>query len=58
MFETIVWATDGSDAADHALPYVQGLARVHGATVLVVHSREMLVGRVISGRGIWSRSTK
>ncbi len=45
MFETIVWATDGSEAADHALPYVQGLAEVHGAVVLVVHSREMLVGR-------------
>jgi nucleotide-binding universal stress UspA family protein len=45
MFETIVWATDGSEAADHALPYVHGLARAHGATVLVVHSREMLVGR-------------
>jgi len=45
MFETIVWATDGSEAADHALPYVRGLARVHGTTVAVVHSREMLVGR-------------
>jgi len=45
MFETIVWATDGSDAADHALPYLHGLAQAHGATVLVLHSREMLVGR-------------
>jgi hypothetical protein len=33
MFETIVWATDGSEAAAHALPYVQGLAEVHGAVV-------------------------
>ena len=32
MFETIVWATDGSDAADHALPYLHGLAQAHGAT--------------------------
>ena len=45
MFHTIVWATDGSEAADHALPYVKALARVDGATVLVVHSREMFVGR-------------
>jgi nucleotide-binding universal stress UspA family protein len=45
MFETIVWATDGSESADHAIPYVQGLARAHGSTVLVVHSKEMLVGR-------------
>ena len=30
MFKTIVWATDGSDAADAALPYAKGLAEGEG----------------------------
>ena len=45
MFHTIVWATDGSETADRALPYVKALARIDGAAVIVVHSREMFVGR-------------
>jgi nucleotide-binding universal stress UspA family protein len=45
MFKTIVWATDGSDAADAALPYVQGLAEGEGRKLLVVHSKEVLRGR-------------
>ena len=31
MFETIVWATDGSELADRALPYVKQLARTNGS---------------------------
>jgi nucleotide-binding universal stress UspA family protein len=38
MFKKIVWATDGSDAADEALPYVKELASEHRATVVVCHS--------------------
>ena len=45
MFKTIVWATDGSDAADAALPYVQGLAEGEGHQLMVVHSKELLRGR-------------
>jgi nucleotide-binding universal stress UspA family protein len=44
MFETLVWATDGSDAADCALPYVKQLAKP-GAQIYVVHVREIIVGR-------------
>jgi nucleotide-binding universal stress UspA family protein len=45
MFETIVWATDGSDAADRALPYVKALAEDKRRTLVVVHCKELLVGR-------------
>lgn len=45
MFKTIVWATDGSDAADAALPYVKGLAEGEGHKLVVVHSKEVLRGR-------------
>ena len=45
MFKTIIWATDGSDSADVALPYVKSLAAQNEAEVVVVHSEEILVGR-------------
>jgi nucleotide-binding universal stress UspA family protein len=45
MFKTIIWATDGSDAADAALPYVKGLAEGEGHKVVVAHSKELLRGR-------------
>jgi nucleotide-binding universal stress UspA family protein len=45
MFNTIVWATDGSDAADRALPYVKTLAAGGDAAVLVVHAEEIMIGR-------------
>jgi nucleotide-binding universal stress UspA family protein len=45
MFKTIVWATDGSAAADAALPYVKGLAAGEGRKLAVVHSKELLRGR-------------
>ena len=45
MFKTIVWATDGSDAADAALPYVKGLAEGEGRKLVAVHSKELLRGR-------------
>jgi nucleotide-binding universal stress UspA family protein len=44
MFKSIVWATDGSAAADRALPYVQSLAS-NGGEVVVLHCDELLVGR-------------
>ena len=45
MFKTIVWATDGSDAADAALPYAKGLAEGEGHKLVVAHSKELLHGR-------------
>ena len=45
MFETIVWATDGSELADRALPYVTELARLHGSKIVAVHANELLHGR-------------
>lgn len=45
MFKSIIWATDGSESADLALPYAKALAREHGAALVVVHCDEFLVGR-------------
>lgn len=45
MFETIVWATDGSDLANLALPLVIDLARTHDSKIVVVHANDVLVGR-------------
>ena len=45
MFRTIVWATDGSELSDGALPLVEELARVHGAKIVAVHADALLVGR-------------
>lgn len=45
MFETIVWATDGSELADRALEHVRKLAEVHGSEIVVVHANELLRGR-------------
>ena len=38
MFDTIIWATDGSDLSDGALPLVKELARLHDATIVAVHA--------------------
>jgi len=45
MFKTILWATDGSEAADAALPYARDLAEGAGHELVVVHSKELLRGR-------------
>jgi nucleotide-binding universal stress UspA family protein len=45
MFETIVWATDGSELADRALPSVLDLARVYHSKIVAVHANELLKGR-------------
>ena len=44
MFDTVVWATDGSEAADRALPFARRMVAPSGKLV-VVHVRELLVGR-------------
>ena len=45
MFNTIIWATDGSAAADLALPYAKALASTDGGRIVAVHCNELLVGR-------------
>lgn len=45
MFKTIVWATDGSENADRALPYAKELAEAKDAKLVVAHCREILTGR-------------
>ncbi len=45
MFDRIIWATDGSEAADRALPYAKALAEGPGRTLVVVHCKELLIGR-------------
>ena len=45
MFRTIVWATDGSESADRALPYARELAAGSDGRIVVLHSKELLVGR-------------
>ena len=45
MFDTVIWATDGSDAAERALPFAKTLASSPGAKLVVAHVRELLGGR-------------
>jgi nucleotide-binding universal stress UspA family protein len=44
MFHKIIWATDGSAAADAALPQVRELASTNGTAVVVMHCDELFVG--------------
>jgi nucleotide-binding universal stress UspA family protein len=41
MFKRVVWATDGSDDADQALPQAKAFAAEGGGALLVVHCEEM-----------------
>ena len=45
MFETIAWATDGSELADKALEHVRKLAEIHGSRIVAIHANELLTGR-------------
>lgn len=40
MYRNVMWATDGSDAADRALVHAKALAREAGAALLVVYCEE------------------
>jgi nucleotide-binding universal stress UspA family protein len=44
MFSKILWATDGSEAADNALPYAEGLAALADGAVEVVHVADHPIG--------------
>jgi nucleotide-binding universal stress UspA family protein len=41
MFKRVVWATDGSEAADRALPHAKTFAAEGGGALFVVHCEEM-----------------
>ena len=45
MFKVVIWATDGSREAEHALRYAKDLAKDEGARLIVVHVDEFGVGR-------------
>jgi nucleotide-binding universal stress UspA family protein len=45
MFNTILWATDGSETAAKALPYALSLAEPDHAKLVVAHVREIFAGR-------------
>jgi nucleotide-binding universal stress UspA family protein len=45
MFRTILWATDGSETAAQALPYILELTENTGAKLVVAHVREIFTGR-------------
>jgi nucleotide-binding universal stress UspA family protein len=44
MFKKIVWATDASESADHALEVARSLVE-DGTTLLAVHSVEYIIGK-------------
>ena len=52
MFETIVWATDGSVNADQALPYAKSLANQAAAKLVVVHVVEKYATHSAAGLAV------
>jgi nucleotide-binding universal stress UspA family protein len=52
MFKTIVWATDGSDDADRALPYAKALAQQDEGTIVVTHVVERYASHKASGLAV------
>jgi nucleotide-binding universal stress UspA family protein len=49
MFETIIWATDGSETADSALPFARALAESEGGRLIAVHGKEVFIGGRATG---------
>jgi nucleotide-binding universal stress UspA family protein len=49
MFDTILWATDGSPCCDHALGAVRGLCEHYGSSLWVVHVVQKLGGEHLPG---------
>jgi nucleotide-binding universal stress UspA family protein len=50
MFNKVLWATDGSEAADLALPYAKTLATDAEGELLVAHCEEFIPAAPRSGR--------
>jgi nucleotide-binding universal stress UspA family protein len=53
MFNTIIWATDGSEHADRALELATQIARANSATLHVVHIVEKLAGGRAAGQDLY-----
>jgi nucleotide-binding universal stress UspA family protein len=49
MFKTIIWATDGSETADEALPFAKALAEAGSGRLIAVHGKEVFVGGRATG---------
>jgi len=45
MFRNVIWATDGSENAERALPTALDLVEQSGGKLFVVHANEILGGR-------------
>jgi nucleotide-binding universal stress UspA family protein len=54
MFKKIIWATDGSDPADLALPYVKAIAAKSDASIVVFHSVVAVLGPRAGGQPIYA----
>ena len=52
MSKTIIWATDGSEDADRALPFALELVKLTDAELLVVHADEHFAGGRSSGESL------
>lgn len=44
MFDTVIWATDGSVAADEAMPFARRLVEGSGGKLVVVHANQLFAG--------------
>ena len=53
MFKTVIWATDGSDSADRALPYAKILAGEEGELV-VVHVVQTYTSALAAGLPLYA----
>jgi len=53
MFKKIIWATDGSDAAENALPVAQSLVDESGGALTVLHVEETFVGPRAAGMPVY-----
>jgi nucleotide-binding universal stress UspA family protein len=47
MYDTIIWATDGSEGAELALAEARRLAELTGGRIVAVHCDERLTGRAM-----------
>ena len=54
MFNKILWATDGSEPADLALPYLEALAQREAASVVVLHSVLAVLGPRAGGQPVYA----
>ncbi len=50
MFEKVMWATDGSEAADQAMPLASALAAEGGGELVAVHCVELTMPGKAGGR--------